>query len=77
MNDLTSVLEALSESERHSDLCRVGNWLTTLTPEDEAIANSILDLHVSHDAIRTALQEHMLFSRETIRRHRTGICACR
>lgn len=57
--------------------CKFAKWLTGLTPAESVRVQRILDSSLSHAELHRLLSRVCDVSRDTIRTHRTGRCACR
>jgi len=80
-DSLLSVLdELLAKAEAPSYrpwTCKFAKWLSTLTDDEALRVKKILESNITHAELHRLLSRVCDVSRDTIRTHRTGRCACR
>jgi hypothetical protein len=57
--------------------CKFAKWLETLTADEISRVNKIMESNITHAELHRLLSRVCDVSRDTIRTHRTGRCACR
>lgn len=77
MASFRDAMDALVARERDSSLCKVGRFQQTLSPEDEAAFQKILNMNVGVRDIADALRPFIKVGTTTLAEHRSGRCACR
>lgn len=79
IEDFQELIQRLKERPQTSKLCKFAKWHSTLHPDKAAVITILLESDLSHADLFRELQRVLTasMSKDTIRTHRQGACACR